>query len=395
MNAFLNFLEKFLTWFFTLAFGALLIYGGLRYRSHLDEESDQWRQARKKNTAEAYLSFLRDCHGCPEERAANKALNELQRTAGLLSRLSTDHLPERASIALPVFSPDGSVILATGGKGPDFWDVETGRRESHGDDTFVRRGGKALVSALDFAPDGRRIGSGMSATEGGRLMIWDLTAEALVAEHEVEASDVLGIRFSPDGVWLAWRGDGPVGLWNPLMGRFLRGTHAGITSMAFQTYPDGNVFLATAGGKDLYTWQLGTMELVRERKLDSDRPLLGLSHDGRVAVYSDGRVLELWDALTGKQLDSLRDLHGEIVSFCRQTNTGRIVVGTREGLIYLWDPLSSPLPLGHAAAHEGPVETLACGAESRIVSTGWDGAKVWNLEKIIRPDERPGSKRRP
>jgi hypothetical protein len=34
------------------------------------------------------------------------------------------------------------------------------------------------------------------------------------------------------------------------------------------------------------------------------------------------------------------------------------------------------------AAHEGPVETLACGAEGRAVSIGWDGAKVWNLEKI-------------
>jgi len=395
MNAFLNYLEKILTWFFALAFGVLLIYGGLRYRSYLEAESDQWRQARKRNTAEAYLGFLRDCHGCPEDSAARKALYELQRMAGLLSSLSTDHLPERASISFPVFSPDARIILAFGGKGPDFWDAETGRRDSHGDKTFTDKDGKTNVNALDFAPDGRRIAAGMAAREGGRLKIWDLTTEALVAEHEVEASDVLGVRFSPDGIWLAWRGDGPVGLWNPVMGRFLRGTHAGIAAMAFQQHANGTTYLVTAGGKDLFTWQIGTMELVREKKVDSDRPLLGLSHDGRVAVYSEGRVLELWDAINGKQLNTLRDLHGEIVSFCRQPNNGRIVVGTRDGLIYLWDPLTSPVPLGHVAAHEGPVDTLVCGAENRIISTGWDGAKVWNLEKFIRHDERPGPKRRP
>ena len=53
MESFLNSLEKFLTWFFALAFGALLIYGGLRYRSHVEEESDLLLQAKKQNTPEA------------------------------------------------------------------------------------------------------------------------------------------------------------------------------------------------------------------------------------------------------------------------------------------------------------------------------------------------------
>jgi WD40 repeat protein len=301
---------------------------------------------------------------------------------GMLARLSREHLAERASISNPVFSPDGKSVLATAGKGPDFWDAETGRRDSHGDKTFTKSGGRHQVDALDFAADGRRIGAGMPGRDGGRLMIWDLTSEALVGEREVEASDIRGVLFSPDSIWLAWRGDGPVGVWNPLMSRFLRGTHEGITSMAFLQAQNGRTYLLTAGGRELITWELATMEMAKQQTMNSDRPLLGLSRDGRVVGFSDGRVLELWDAATVRPLAELRDLKGDITAFCRDTASGRIVVGTQLGRLYLWDPLASPVPLGHVAAHEGPVENLACGAEGRAVSIGWDGAKVWNLEKI-------------
>lgn len=394
MESFLNSLEKFLTWFFALAFGALLIYGGLRYRSHVEEESDLLLQAKKQNTPEAYLAFLRNCHQCPEEKAAQRALDDLHRGMGMLARLTRDHLPERASISKPVFSPDGKTILATAGKGPDFWDAETGRRDSHGDKTFTKSGGRHQVDALDFAPDGRRVGAGMPGRDGGRLMIWDLTSEALVGEREVEDADVRGVLFSPDSIWLAWRGDGPVGIWNPLMGRFLRGTHEGISSMAFLQAPNGRTYFLTVGGRELITWEPTTMEMLKEQSMDSDRPLLGLSCDGRVVGFSDGRVLELWDTATVRAFAELRDLTGDITAFCRDTASGRIVVGTQLGRVYLWDPLASPVPLGHVAAHEGPVETLACGAEGRAVSLGWDGARVWNLEKIKGQPMSDGPRKR-
>ncbi len=382
MEKFLNWLEKFLTWFFALTFGALLIYAGLRYRSHVEEESDLLLQAKKQNTPETYLAFLRECRRCPEEQAVKKALDALQQRMGLLSRLSSNHLPERAGITQPVFSPDGKIILATGGRGPDFWDAETGRRASHGDKTFTRSGGRHQVDALDFAADGRRIGAGMVGRDGGRLMIWDLSSEALVGEREVEAADIRGVLFSPDSAWLAWRGDGPVGLWNPMVGRFLRGTHEGVSSMAFLREENGGSYFLTAGGHELMTWEPTSMEAIKHQLIDSDRALLGLSRDGRVVAFSDGQVLELWDTAPVRPLAELRDLVGDITAFCRETATGRIVVGTQVGRVYLWDPLASPVPLGYVAAHEGPVETLACGGEGRAISTGWDGARVWNLDKI-------------
>lgn len=382
MKTFLDYLEKALTWFFSLAFGALIIYAGLRYSHYLEEESDPWLQAQKHNTPEAYLSFLSGCKVCLQREAAKKRLDELQRVQGLISRLSAQHLPERASVTLPVFSPDGKVVLASWGKGPDFWDAETGRRDSHGDKTFTSRGGRRAVDALDFAPNGRRIGAGMGGTERGHLLAWDLTTEALIAEHDVEGFDVKAVLFSPDSAWLGWRGEGPVGLWNPVSNRFLRSTHADVGSIAFRTGEDGRTYFLSAAGRNIATWEMTSMELRKEQRIDSDRPLLGFSRDGRVIAYTDGRVLEIWDVGTTKQLATLRDLKGKITAFCRDAGPGRIVVSTDMGLLYLWDPLTSPLPLAHVAAHEGPVEVLACGAEARVVSIGWDGARVWDLEKM-------------
>ena len=97
---------------------------------------------------------------------------------------------------------------------------------------------------------------------------------------------------------------------------------------------------------------------------------------------------------------TLRDLEGDILSFCRDSDTGYLAIGTRSGFLYLWDPKGSPLPIGRIAAHAGPIEVLACGGQHRAVSVGWDGAKVWSLEKIAagkssdNPKEDPQNTRK-
>ena len=391
MAAFLNVLEKVLTWFFSLAFAAILIYGYMRWSHHREIEADPWHQTQKKNTLEAYQAFLRQCLSCPQEAAARSALAALQRQDGLISQLAREHLPERSAIALPAFSLDGKRILATWGRGPDFWDAETRRRDSFGDKTFAKEGGHLRVDALDYAPNSRRIGTGLAGREGGRLMMWDLSTEAMVGSHVVDGYDVKTVIFSPDSNWLGWRGDGPIGVWNAQSGKFFRGNHEGVQSIAFLDAGGGELFFLTAGGRDLWIWEAVTLTLLHEVRIDSDRTLLGLSYDGRVVVYTDGRVLEVFDTQTGAPLATLRDLEGDILSFCRDAETGYLAIGTRSGFLYLWDPKGSPLPIGRIAAHAGPLEVLACGGQHRAVSVGWDGAKVWALEKIAEgtsPDRR-------
>lgn len=389
MKAFLDALEKFLTWFFAISFALLAGYGVLRYQQRQARAQDPWLLAQRSQTQEAYAAYLKQCEACPHEEEARQALDDLQRRQGLLARLSRDHLKGRASISLPSFSADGQLILATSGEGPEFWETQTGRHSDYGQGLFDRARSRVRIDHLALAPDGHRIGAGTGGIEGGRLLVWDLQSEKRISEQEVEGFDVKDVLFAADNSWLGWRGDGPVGVWDPGTQRFFRGTHDGVKSIAFLDAGDGHHYFVTANDRELWLWDRENLSLIRQGGLQSERPLLGISRDGRIVVHADARVLEVWDTEQRELLAELRDLEGEIRRFCRDSRSGRLVVATDTGLLYLWDPKGSALPQGSVVAHQGPVEELACSGLGQVVSVGWDSAKVWDLERLSQAAAEP------
>jgi WD40 repeat protein len=56
-------------------------------------------------------------------------------------------------------------------------------------------------------------------------------------------------------------------------------------------------------------------------------------------------------------------------------------VGTKSGNLYLWD-IAEAKKLGSVLAHEGSIEQIACSRQGKVVTVGWDAAKVWDLEKL-------------
>jgi WD40 repeat protein len=389
MNALVSFLEKLLLGILALGLGILMVIGLISYHGSPFEEGDPWRHAAKQNTIEAYLEYLRACQSCPHEEEAERALDELQRERGLLARLSRAHLPERASIAHPAFSPNGRTVLASGGTKLGFWDAETGRHLARGEKAFAVPDG-SYIESLAYSPDNRWIAAGLSAAEHGGLRVWDERSGEPVADYIVDDYDVKLVEFAPQGSRLGWLAQGPAGIWEPATGKILRVAHEGASALAFQRGEDGRSWLMTAAGRDVWFWDPATLELRQQVRFDSERPLLGLSRDGRLIAFSDGTVLELWNTHTRLLIAAFRDVEGEITSFCREPKKGWIVVGTRAGILYLWDPAGSPLPLGQVPAHKGPIEQLAC-SEGRVVTVGWDSAKVWSLDKLAQraPRRKP------
>jgi WD40 repeat protein len=386
MNALLSFIEKVLIGIFILGFGTLLVVGLIRYNSGGSEEIGSWRHIKSQNTIEAYLDFLRDCQSCPHEEEAENALDELQRPRGLVARLDRKHLAARASIGLPVFSPDGRTVLAVGGAGPDFWDANTGAHLARGENAFATGG--RVVEALAYSPDGRRIAAGMSGAEGGNMLAWDARSGERVGDHIVEGYDVKTVAFAPQGTLVGWLAQGPVGIWEPATGKFLRATHEGAGALAFYRAENGPVWMLTAAGRELWFWNPLSMELARQAEIHSERALLGLSQDGRLIAYYNGPILELWDTRTATSIATLPELDGDILAFCREPRKGWVAIGTKAGTLYLWDP-AVPTALARMPAHKGPIEQLACSTQGRAATTSWDGAKVWDLEKLRKGEPRP------
>lgn len=381
MNAFLSFLEKLLTVIFSVGFGILIIVGLIHYGGDSSEQSDLWRQVKKKNSIESYLAYLRECPACPHAGEAKTRMAELLQGRGLVARLDAGHLPERVGIGLPVFSADGQTILAAGSSGPSLWDANSGQHLARAGRGFSMQDPRSLQS-LAFAPDGQQIAAGTSGAETGRLLVWNVRSGDLVAERLVEGYDVKAVQFAPEGSLLGWLAQGPLGIWEPATGKFLRATHEGASALAFFRNPQsGRLWLLSASGREVWSWDAQTLELLRQVRIDSDRELLGLSGDGHLIAYAKGPTVELWETRSALAVATWADHDDDVVSFCRDSRGGRVVVGTRAGTLYLWDSVSREL-LGKAPAHDGPVERLACSGHGRAVSTGWDGVKVWDLDKL-------------
>jgi WD40 repeat protein len=380
MNTILALIEKLLVGIFVLGFLSLIAVGVLRYQYGPAEDGDPWKQVQAQNTVEAYLDYLRGCQTCPNETIAERALDEAQRPLGLIARLDRRDLPERASINLPVLAPDGRTVLAAGGAGPAFWNADTGQRLAQDEAAFATPGGRT-IRTLAYAPDGLTVAAGLSGAEAGNLRVWDRKRGELLGDYLVEGYDVEVVAFAPQGGQVGWLAHGPAGVWDPATGQFLRVTHEGATSLAFTRNGQGRVLLLTASGRELWFWDPASLERVGQLETRSERTLLGLSQDGKLAAYFEGPVLELWDTATGQLAYTLKDHDNDVVSFCREPRKGWIVVGTKAGTLYLWAP-AEPKRLGWVAAHEGPIEQMSCSANARVVTSAWDSAKVWDLEKL-------------
>ena len=68
------------------------------------------------------------------------------------------------------------------------------------------------VRSVAFAPDGRLLAAGMSAS--GAVQLWRIPQGTLIRTPDGPPGGVSGVAFSPDGALLAWgAADGTVCVW--------------------------------------------------------------------------------------------------------------------------------------------------------------------------------------
>jgi Tol biopolymer transport system component len=98
------------------------------------------------------------------------------------------------------WSPDGKVLVYTGGRGDEF-DIYATPSDGSGTETRLTDA-KGLDDGPEFAPDGAHIY--FNSARGGRMQIWRMKPDG--AEQEAVTSDEYNNWFphlSPDGRWIA------------------------------------------------------------------------------------------------------------------------------------------------------------------------------------------------
>lgn len=232
------------------------------------------------------------------------------------------------------FSPNGSVLLAGGGRGGHsgfvaLYDVKTGKR--------IAKIGDELDAVL--AADINASHSLVALGGPQRLVRIYSTEGELLHEIKKHTDWVYSIEFSPDGVLLATSDrSGGVFVWEAETAREylnLRGHSGGVTDVSWRG--DSNV-LATAG--DDGTVKLWEMNDGNQIKTWNAHPggvtSVSYSHEGNLISTGNDKLAKTWDG-NGVAVKSL-PAFGELVLRGAFTHDGkRVVAGDWLGEIRLFD----------------------------------------------------------
>jgi WD40 repeat protein/tRNA A-37 threonylcarbamoyl transferase component Bud32 len=309
------------------------------------------------------------------------------------------------------FSPDGRWLASAGNDGTmRVWGTATGQERQ------VCRGRMPRVCGVAFSPDGRRVASvGSPFMKVGGVIgyaevnLWDTaTGQALFA-FRGEMVGLNGVTFSRDGRRLAAAGaDGKVRVWDPEAGQdvrvFTRDGASNVSALALSA--DGGL-LACARGPGIEGLRRIALKAaagpapprgeVTIENADGTRPAVvlrgvqgrvsgvALSADGtRLATFTGrtGRSVQVWDAVTGRELTVLRGYAGGYMGVGPEllfSPGGEFLVTVETG--------GSPLPPGLPPGFAGELRKRD---EAHRVAKVWDATTGKPLFALADPGEGVG-----
>jgi len=276
------------------------------------------------------------------------------------------------------FHPDGKRLFSSGEDGTvKIWNLSTGETLKSVlifDDGKTRGVNGLHVSPagdkfLTFAPDG--------------MFFWDAENGKRLGGPRIEADDIAGASFSPNGKMLATRHkDSMVRVWRMSDGteiHALKHDNGRVHCVAFR--PDGRE-LATGGDHEsVQLWDLATGESRASFNTHSDPHQLVYSSCGRTLAVrpSYAAVVQLFELPSGRQKLQLAGHAGWTsgVAFSRDGKT--LITASHDGSIRRWSTEGAALTkrLGHCGAL---TDCDVTPSGSRLITSSLDRTvKIWNV----------------
>lgn len=267
-------------------------------------------------------------------------------------------------------------------------EVELYRAAVNLPDSIVLRGHEDRVTFAAFSPDGRRI---VTASHDRTARIWDRAAAKSLATLGPTQGRVAHAAFSPDNRLIATASDGDVELWDAGTGRRIRGL--GLRDATFVAFsPDGER-VAAAGFSGATIWNVRSGAAIpldlRERSYEGDQNIDSVypahvlfSPRGDVLVTSDRwdkGIARLWDARTGKPLQSLTGHRAGLYYVAFSADGTRVLTASADDTARLWD-VQTGKPLVVFRGHTDKVFHADISPDGKLVVTASkDGtARLWD-----------------
>jgi WD40 repeat protein len=264
-------------------------------------------------------------------------------TGVLLRRLPTDRTGRSAS-----FSDDGSLVVTVeNGPSARIWDASTGAAVQ----TLTQR---AEITSAAFGPNGTLVVTG---SRDGTGRIWDSHTGAVKATLEGHTSAILTVAFSRAGDRVATgSADDTARVYN-VSGVLIDIVHdlsASIASVAFA--PDGSDFVVASTDGNAVT---GGPGIDRQHLIGQSAPLrmaVFAPHGTTVATVG-GSTLRLWEPYGEPRLRGIHKSAAPATSVSFDPTGAFLASGAADGTVLV------------QRAHGGPLRTLTIG--SPVVSTAW------------------------
>jgi WD40 repeat protein len=215
------------------------------------------------------------------------------------------------------FSPNGRHILTCADDGARVWEADSGRElftiSGHRQPDWPAPAGMPIINSANFSPDGQRI---LTRGLGGTFEVWDAgSGQELFALKGIISS----AAYSTDGQRIvSWNLDGTATVWEAASGKELftlgtptdrRGPHtlASRTGTAAVFSPDGQRIVTGSTDNTAKVWDaVSGKELLTLKGHSGHVECVAFTPDGqRILTVSDDQTAKLWDAASGREVLTL------------------------------------------------------------------------------------------
>ncbi|CAE6503344.1 unnamed protein product [Rhizoctonia solani] len=256
-----------------------------------------------------------------------------------------------------VFSHDGSrFISGSWDKTIRIWDARSGKCI-----LGPLTGHTASVNCLAVSSDDKML---ISGSDDRTIRVWDVESGVLLFNPiTAHTNAVTSITLSPDDSWMvSGSSDCTLRVWDTRTGEMLLGPlqHESQQPTSIAISPNGAFIAAGFREAAIHIWSATTGEVVSKMpEISRGTRLLEYSIDGtRMISYSYGSLHVFNAQSAAVALDALPGHTKPILSIDISPDGQRIVSGSEDKTICVWDPAAGTLTDGPLAGHTGGVHLV-------------------------------------